>query len=215
VLVIEVRAPIPGDRICVLQHGSNNALAGRIFTRRQGQTEEANPHEIRALEDRLLAGTEMARDERDHERLEMARETRARERQPVFTESDHGAFVFEPPETISGFLHNDGESSALLRYVRLHHGHGALPGSVVALHASGIADPPRPEARIESGLDVLFNFMNRALGHLDGSSQDMTLEFEFIDDSDFNWKCTAVLRRDGTTTNNLTRWTSGRLIAPR
>ncbi|HEY1357042.1 MAG TPA: hypothetical protein VGF21_01940 [Thermoleophilaceae bacterium] len=207
VLVIEVRAPMSGDRICVLQHGFENALPGRIFARRQGQTLEANVHEVHALEERLLAGTAEARDRRDRERYQMERETRARERQPIFGASQHGDFAFTPPGTISGFLHNDGESAALVRHVRLHHGHGAVPGSVVAVYASGVTNDPGPEARIESGVHVLFNFRNPALGHLEGSSEAMTLEFAYIDDTDFLWDCKATLRRDGTTVNDRTRWT--------
>lgn len=54
VLVIEVEPPAPGDRICTLQKGFNAVQAGAVFVRRHGQTAQADPAEIRMLEDRLM-----------------------------------------------------------------------------------------------------------------------------------------------------------------
>ncbi len=52
VLVIAIEAPRDGDSICTLQKGYGGIREGRIFIRRHGQTEEAKPGEIRALEAR-------------------------------------------------------------------------------------------------------------------------------------------------------------------
>jgi hypothetical protein len=56
VLIITVESPRDGDRIFKLQQGFGGALSGRIYARRNGQTEEANPAEHAALEERLLGG---------------------------------------------------------------------------------------------------------------------------------------------------------------
>jgi hypothetical protein len=40
-----------------------------------------------------------------------------------------------------------------------------------------------------------------------GSTRDLTLEFGYIDESGFDWTCTAALRRDGKTVDDRTRWT--------
>jgi hypothetical protein len=53
VLVVSIEAPRWGDRIHTLQKGYGNAQAGRIFIRRNGQTEEANQIEMRMLEERV------------------------------------------------------------------------------------------------------------------------------------------------------------------
>ena len=53
--VVEVSPPRSGDRICCLQRTFDSAAAGRIFVRRQGQTREAAPDAVRALEDRYAA----------------------------------------------------------------------------------------------------------------------------------------------------------------
>lgn len=52
VLVVVIEAPRDGDPICTLQKGYGRIREGRIFVRRHGQTEEARPAEIRALEER-------------------------------------------------------------------------------------------------------------------------------------------------------------------
>jgi hypothetical protein len=53
VLAVIVEAPKAGDPICTLQKGYESVPAGRIFVRRNGQTSEANPNEVRALEGRI------------------------------------------------------------------------------------------------------------------------------------------------------------------
>jgi integrase len=55
ILVVTVEAPCDGDPICTLQQSFDEARAqqGRIYLRRHGKTEEANPAEVRALEGRV------------------------------------------------------------------------------------------------------------------------------------------------------------------
>ena len=55
ILIITVESPRPGDAIFTLQRGFGAALPGRIYVRRHGKTEEANPAEVRALEARGAA----------------------------------------------------------------------------------------------------------------------------------------------------------------
>jgi hypothetical protein len=55
VLILVIEAPQPGDPICTLQKGFNQINAGRIFIRRHGKTEEAQPADIRALEARMTS----------------------------------------------------------------------------------------------------------------------------------------------------------------
>lgn len=59
VLIIVVNAPRPGDRMFTLEKQltvtGKTYLAGTIFVRHHGQTVQANPGDIRALEARLLA----------------------------------------------------------------------------------------------------------------------------------------------------------------
>jgi len=56
VLVITVEAPRPGDPICALQKAFDRFPKGRIFIRRHGKTEEAEPADLRELETRIRAG---------------------------------------------------------------------------------------------------------------------------------------------------------------
>jgi hypothetical protein len=55
VLVITVEAPRPGDRIRTLRKTYGNFALGTVFVRRHGQTEQADPIELRSLEDRRAA----------------------------------------------------------------------------------------------------------------------------------------------------------------
>ena len=58
-LVVVVSAPRPGDRMFTLEKQftvtGKTYLAGTIFVRHHGKTEQADPGDIRALEARLLA----------------------------------------------------------------------------------------------------------------------------------------------------------------
>jgi hypothetical protein len=56
VLVVTVEPPRSGDRIFTLQKAFGKYLAGAVFVRRPGRTDQAGPDDIRALEDRFAAG---------------------------------------------------------------------------------------------------------------------------------------------------------------
>ncbi len=68
VLVIVVNAPKPGDRMFTLEKqltvAGKTYLAGAIFVRHHGQTTQADPGDIRALEARLLSPTARAKERR-------------------------------------------------------------------------------------------------------------------------------------------------------
>ena len=55
VLVLSIEAPLPGDPIHTLRKAFQGFAPGRVFTRREGQTAEADPHELKMLQARLLA----------------------------------------------------------------------------------------------------------------------------------------------------------------
>lgn len=57
VLVITTDPPAAGDRIHTMQAQIGKWEAGAIYVRKLGRTEKATPADIRALEDRLIAGT--------------------------------------------------------------------------------------------------------------------------------------------------------------
>lgn len=57
VLGVTVDPPRPGDRIRTLDKESERHLRGTVLIRRPGQTVQADPGEIRAMEDRHLAST--------------------------------------------------------------------------------------------------------------------------------------------------------------
>lgn len=70
VLVITVEPPAPGDRIRTLQKDFGSYLAGAVFVRRPGRTIQAEPGDIRALEDRYAEPLRLAERDRLRERLE-------------------------------------------------------------------------------------------------------------------------------------------------
>jgi hypothetical protein len=55
VLVLLIEAPLPGDPIHSLRKAYDGCAPGRVFTRREGQTAEANPDELKMLQARLTA----------------------------------------------------------------------------------------------------------------------------------------------------------------
>lgn len=55
VLVLSVEAPSPGDPIHSLRKAYEGFASGRVFTRREGQTAEADPDELKMLQARLTA----------------------------------------------------------------------------------------------------------------------------------------------------------------
>jgi hypothetical protein len=72
VLVITVEPPKPGDRIRALQKETEGQKyrPGAVFVRRPGQAIQAEPGDIRALEDRFAAPLREAARDRKRERLE-------------------------------------------------------------------------------------------------------------------------------------------------
>ena len=55
VLVLSIEAPSPGDPIHSLRKAYEGFAPGRVFTRREGQTAEADPDELKMLQARLTA----------------------------------------------------------------------------------------------------------------------------------------------------------------
>jgi hypothetical protein len=70
VLVITVEPPVPGDRIRTLHQDFASYLAATVFVRRPGRTIQAQPGEIRALEDRYAEPLRQVERERLRDRLE-------------------------------------------------------------------------------------------------------------------------------------------------
>jgi hypothetical protein len=72
VLVITVEPPRSGDRIRTLNKESERHLRGTVLVRRPGQTIQANPDEVRAMEDRLVAPTLASRKRERMEKISEA-----------------------------------------------------------------------------------------------------------------------------------------------
>lgn len=70
VLVITVEPPAPGDRIRTLHRDFASYLAGTAFVRRPGRTIQAQPGDIRALEDRFAEPFRQAERDNLRQRLE-------------------------------------------------------------------------------------------------------------------------------------------------
>jgi hypothetical protein len=70
VLVITVEPPAAGDRIRTLQKDFSSYQAGAVFVRRPGRTIQAQPGDIRALEDRYAEPLRLAESGRLRDRLE-------------------------------------------------------------------------------------------------------------------------------------------------
>jgi hypothetical protein len=205
--VIEVEAPRLGDRICTLSKGHDRMMAGRVFTRRQGQTVEASPDEIRMLEERFAAPAleaDRKRLELDEQRFALERARDERERidravrdAPRFAGSPRGnGFSRRSPDRIEGLVRNVGVSAAQVESVRLHKEHGgAVPGSLVPVYGSPPTEVPAPTARIDAGADAQLSFRHGTLAEL--GSQNLTVEVNFEDDAGLHWRVTLPLRRRG------------------
>lgn len=213
VLVLEVAPPQPGDRICCLQKTYGSVTAGRIYVRREGQTEEADPNELRQLEERLLSRSieETRRAAERNQQLiaataahgaaieaqvAQASEARARQRAPRFEQSTVDRFFsFAAPHRMEGRLRNVGESAALVGHARLHRDRlGAAPGGVKAIYPSGSSSSELP-VEVPTGIDVGLVFDNAVLTGVESERLVVTLEYE--DDSGFQWKAEVSLHRRG------------------
>jgi hypothetical protein len=222
VLIVEVAPPQDGDRICCLMRAHGNANAGTIYIRRPGQTTQADPTDVRALEDRLLAvvSADARRAVEAHERLAATTqehvdmlnsraahdaELRARQRAPAFTASRADAlFVFLEPHRMEGRLRNDGESEASVTLARLHRDPpGAVNGGTRAIYSSRETEPSIPVA-IAHGVELGLVFDNAALSGL--RDEPLTLDVHYIDDSQFEWISEIALHRDGTDVHGRHTW---------
>jgi hypothetical protein len=209
--VIEIAPPRDGDRICCLQDRYDNAHAGRIYVRRQGQTIEAGPGDIRALEDRHAAGATAlqqevhalakARDESD--RIE-----RAERDAPDFVSGRLSeGFVYVPPSTADGVVRNRGATAATITDARLHTPTGAYPGAAVALYPSGADGAFSLPTRIDKGINALMRFVHPNLAGLEREENALLLELYFTDDAGLRWLQTIPLRRHNTDRQGRRLWT--------
>lgn len=215
VLVIEVAAPKPGDRICTLRDTYDNSRAGRIFVRRHGQTEEASPDVVRGLEDRyaapaLEASQRAAELQEENNRLASQQLTMAQEREdrerddraaaeaPDFIAGRQSpGFVFTAPDTLQGEVRNVGGTAANLVDLRLQHPNGAAPGAAVPVYGSGPAGDFTLPVRIEKGVEGQLRFVHAALQVLSQYEGPLTIEMVFDSDAGLQWQQKLTLRRKG------------------
>jgi hypothetical protein len=225
VVIVEVAPPKAGDRICCLMRAYANSNAGTIYVRRLGETAQADPAEVRTLEDRLLAAVSadarraveaherLAATTQEHVELLSSRaahdaELRARTRAPAFAASRaHPRFAFIEPHRMEGRLRNDGESEANVTLARLHRDRtGAVNGGARAIYPSRETQPSIP-VTIPHGIDLGLVFDNPALGGLRG--EPLTLVVHYADDSQFEWISEIELHRDGTDVLGRHTWRVG------
>ncbi|HMJ34341.1 MAG TPA: hypothetical protein VK501_10510 [Baekduia sp.] len=225
VLVVEIAPPQPGDRICCLMKTYESAKVGLVYVRREGQTEQADPHEIRELEERLLSrSAEEARRVAQREegliaaataqgaaleaRVRQSAEVRARQRAPRLEQSTAAPFFsFAEPHRMEGRLKNTGESAASVSHVRLHReGGGAVPGGIRSIYPSGSSSPELP-ADVPPGIDLGLVFDHAVLTGVANEQLIVVLEYE--DDSGFHWKAEVPLHRHGKDHLDHQRWRVG------
>jgi hypothetical protein len=225
VAAIEVFPPSDGDRICTLQGDYDKARAGRILVRRAGQTEEASPHEVRALEERYAAaaleearratqlyerGNELAARQiaQGEERDAREREDRAAREAPDFVSSREGnGFAHLPPDTVKGMIRNNGGTTATITDLRLHHPHGAAPGSAVPVYGRGPAGDFDMPVRIDKGCNAMLRFVHPALVALAQLDGPLTVEVTFNSDAGLQWRQKLTLRRNGADHQGQRLWT--------
>jgi hypothetical protein len=225
VAAIEVFPPADGDRICALQGDYDKARAGRIFVRRTGQTEEASPHEVRALEERYAAaaieearratqlyerGSELAERQvaQGEERDARERDDRAAREAPDFVSSRQGnGFAHVLPDTVKGMVRNNGGTAAEITDLRLLHPNGAAPGSAVPVYGHGPAGDFDMPVRIDKGCDVMLRFVHAALVALAQHDGPLTVELTFSSDSGRQWRQELTLRRNGADHQGRRLWT--------
>lgn len=206
VLVIEVAPPRAGDRICTLQREFDGARPGRIFVRRPGQTVEAPPATVQALEDRYAApavetqaaGTRLAEERLALDRRREAREQRqdAERRAPEFLPGRlRTAFTFTAPDLIEGSVRNAGAATAVVTEALLHHPNGMVPGGLGVLSGPTSTGEPCVEATVRHGEELVMRFRHGALQCLRGSGDELGLQLAFRDDAGFVWRQSLVLLR--------------------
>ena len=224
VAAIEVFPPADGDRICTLQGDYDKARAGRILVRRAGQTEEASPHEVRALEERYAAaaieearratqlyergnGSPRARSRRERNVTHASATTAPREAPDFVSSREGNGFAHLHPDTVKGMVRNNGGTTATITDLRLHHPNGATPGSAVPVYGRGPAGDFDMPVRIEKGCDVMLRFVHAALVGLAQHDGPLTVELTFSSDARLQWRQKLTLRRNGADHQGQRLWT--------
>jgi|GEM_PF-2311186 len=220
VAVIEVMPPTDGDRICCLMTNHDSVPAGRIFVRRQGQTREAGPEAIRALEERHAARA-IAYQQQTHalasqqltleqERAALERKERTERDAPSFTSGRIGdeGFVHVPPNEVHGIVRNTGRSAATVTDTRLRlDPSGSYPGAGVAVYGRGVARDLGIPFRVGDGDHALLRYTHPNLCELAQNSGPMMVELLFEDDEGQRWRQLLVLRRSAADQEGHHRWT--------
>ena len=218
-MVIEVAPPRDGDRICCLQTTYEGFAAGRVFVRRQGQTIEAPPAAIRALEERYAASA-IALQQQAHtlaaEQVALQRQRdardeldRAQREAPRFASGRIGdGFAHVEPDQLQGIVRNVGGVAATILDTRLLlDPSGAYPGAAVPVYGQGPAGEFGLPVRADKGVHVLLRYVNpnlHALAHIDGA---VTIELHLESDAGLRWRQLLVLRRHGADQHGRRRWT--------
>jgi hypothetical protein len=217
--VIEVAPPQDGDRICCLHSTYESTPAGRIFVRRQGQTREATPDAIRALEERYAAKAIALQQEThawtsQHLTLEQERDAReqtdrAERNAPRFAAGRIGdGFVHAAPEEVRGIVRNVGGATGTITETRLLlDPRGAYPGAGVPVYGQGPTGDFGMPVRIEQGVHVLLRYVHPNLQYLSQDNHVLTVELRIEDDAGFQWRQLLVSRRDGADRQGHHRWT--------
>ena len=180
--VVEVSPPRSGDRICCLQRTFDSAAAGRIFVRRQGQTREAAPDAVRALEDRYAAVAVELQHEtnaltKQRLTLDERRDTqdqldRAERTAPRFASGRIGdGFAHNPPNELLGIVRNVGGSAATIKDTRLMPElGGSYPGAAIPVYGQGPSGEFGLPVRIDKGAHAQLRYRHDNLEALARSS---------------------------------------------
>ncbi len=219
VAVLEVAPPQDGDRICCLQTNTEFAPAGRIFVRREGQTCEASPSDVRALEDRYaaqaialqreahtLASQQLERDAARDARDELDRAIRDA---PRFSSGRMGeGFAHSPPDEVSGLVRNIGGSAGTIIDARLMpEAGGAYPGAGAPIYGSGPTTELGMPVRVDRGGHAVIRFRNPNLSSACEHEGPFTLELSVENDAGVRWRHLLVMRRKGVDSVGRRIWT--------
>src|SRR4051812_31749937 len=75
---------------------------------------------------------------------------------------------------------------------------GARCGAASPLYTgAGRPGTGAPQARVEPGIEMAFDFKHAALGALADPTAPLTIEFRYADDFGFSWRCDVIVRREG------------------
>jgi hypothetical protein len=220
VAVIEVMPPAAGDPICCLRSTYDTAIAGRVFVRRQGQTCEAGPDAIRALEERYAAQAialqlqahDMASQHLtlEQERASREREDRAEREAPWFMSGRIGdqGFVHVAPDEVHGIVRNTGRTAATVTDTRLRlDPSGSYPGSGVPVYGPGVTGDLGIPFRVGDGDHAFLRYVHPNLQALAQNNGLLTVELLIEDQRGLRWRQLLVLRRSGADQEGRHRWT--------